>query len=311
MPITQGTIELATRTLDRPSSAPGTPSVFVPPEDRNIGVVFQDYALFPHLSVLDNVAFGLRHRRQDRLDRTSAHRIAGDWLGRLGIDALATKRPGDISGGQAQRVALARALAIEPSLLLLDEPLSALDVSTKIGLRRLLREHLATVAAPRILIAHDPTDAFLLADLVCVIEAGRQVQFGTPDEIRTHPATAYVADLTGANLLEGVSSGTDIKLAETGASMTSSAPHDGPVLVTIRPNAVTLHRHEPEGSQRNHWSTIVDSLEPLGDTTRVRLGSPISLVVDVTPSSAEALGLEVGTPVWAALKATEVAVAPA
>lgn len=310
LPIEQGSIELGGRVLDRPSAASGGDRpIFVPADDRNIGVVFQDYALFPHLSVLDNVAFGLRHGRRGQRDRTTANRVAHDWLERLGIETLADKRPSDISGGQAQRVALARALAIEPSLLLLDEPLSALDVSTRIELRRVLREHLASVAAPRVLISHDPTDAFLLADTVCVIEAGRQVQFGTPEQIRTHPATSYVADLAGSNLLEGTSSGTEIVLGDTGAHLTSATHQDGAVLLTIRPNAVTLHRNEPEGSQRNHWTTTVRSLEPLGDITRVRLDSPIPIVVDVTPSSANDLGLTVGSPIWAAIKATEIAVA--
>lgn len=316
LPIEHGAIELNGRTLDRASGTDGGASVFIPPEARNIGVVFQDFALFPHLSVLDNVAFGLRHGRGGDRDRTTAsrpaaNRVANEWLERFGIAGVAGKRPGDISGGQAQRVALARALAIEPSLLLLDEPLSALDVSTRIELRRVLRDHLAEVAAPRVLISHDPTDAFLLADIVCVIEAGRQVQRGTPGQIRTHPATPYVADLAGANLLEGTSSGNQITLKETDALLTSATHQEGMVLITIRPNAVTLHRNEPEGSQRNHWSSTVRTMESLGDITRIQLADPIPIVVDVTPSSADDLGLRVGSPVWAAIKATEIAVTAA
>ncbi len=304
--IDRGRIELNGRTLDRASDP-----VFVPAEQRRVGVVFQNYALFPHLSVIDNVAFGLRNgghvvtRRPTRREATSRSRAL---LEILGVGSIASLRPKDISGGQAQRVALARALAIEPELLLLDEPLSALDVSTRVDLRHTLKSRLQAFAGPRLLITHDPTDAFVLADRICIIESGRVVQSGTPDDIRAHPATSYVADLAGLNLLEGTSAGSDIMVDGGTAHLRSASQVTGRVLVTIRPNAVSIHRESPEGSPRNSWPTVVAGLEPLGETIRVQLGAPLPIMVDITPAAAFDLGLEVGSKVWAAVKATEIGV---
>ena len=170
LPLTDGNIELNGRVLDDPSRG-----VFVAPDQRQVGAIFQDYLLFPHLSVLENVAFGLRARGESKVGARTA---AGEWLERFGVSALGDRRPGDLSGGQAQRVALARALVIQPELLLLDEPLAALDVSTKVELRRMLADHLSGFAGPRLLITHDPTDAFLLADEIYVVEDGRVTQMG-------------------------------------------------------------------------------------------------------------------------------------
>lgn len=191
IPLDEGRVSLGGQTLDDPGQG-----VFVPPEARRIGVVFQDYVLFPHLTVLENVSFGLRSRRVSR-DRAEAS--ANTWLERLGIEKLAQRRPGDLSGGEAQRVALARALIIEPELLLLDEPLAALDVTTRARLRRTLAGHLEQFPGPRVLITHDSTEAFLLADEIHLIEEGRVTQVGTPDDIRRRPGTPYAADLAGSH----------------------------------------------------------------------------------------------------------------
>jgi molybdate transport system ATP-binding protein len=300
-PLDAGHVRLAGRTLDDPAA-----DVFVAPEERRIGVVFQRYLLFEHLDVLDNVAFGPLSRGATRRE---ARRCARDWLATFELDQLATRRPAELSGGQAQRVALARALAGEPDLLLLDEPLAALDVATRSHLRRTLAGHLAGYPGPRLLITHDPADAFLLADRVHVLEGGRLTQVGTPHDIRLHPATPYVAALAGTNLLSGVNDHGTLTLDDVEHTFrTADTATNGPVLITIHPAAIVLHLDRPRGSARNSWPTTVTIVEPLGDTTRIVLGEPVELAADVTPEAVVALGLAPGTDVWASVKATEIAV---
>lgn len=299
MPIDGGRIELGDRVLDDP-----TRDVFVPAEQRRMGVVFQEYLLFSHLTVLENIAFGLRSRKTPR---DVALDSAREWAKRLGIDGLASRRPGDLSGGQAQRVALARALVTEPDLLLLDEPLSALDATTRVELRRVLGDHLAEFAGPRLLITHDPTEAFLLADEVYVIEEGEITQIGTAEDITLRPKTGYAADLAGSNLIRGIVAA---GVVDTRAQELHIADHavTGPVLLTIHPTAISVHRHRPEGSQRNIWATMVERVEPLGDRVRIRTGAPITLTVEVTREAADALSLQAGADIWVAVKATEIGV---
>ncbi|MDX1566366.1 MAG: ATP-binding cassette domain-containing protein [Longimicrobiales bacterium] len=299
IPLDAGRVELGGEVLDDPGRG-----VWVPPEERRVGVVFQDYLLFPHLTALENVAFGLRSRA-----RADARDHAREWMERLDLTGLEGRRPRDLSGGQAQRVALARALASDPRLLLLDEPLSALDVTTRGRLRRILSTHLQSFPGPRLMITHDPTEAFLLADEIHVIEEGRVTQTGTADDIRLRPRTAYAADLAGTNLLTGTAGGGEVEteghvlhIADEGA--------DGPVLVTIRPAAVSVHRHRPEGSQRNAWPTTLEQVEPLGGRVRLLTGDPLPLTVEVTRESKEELELVEGSRVWVAVKATEIAVQP-
>ncbi|MGF1665390.1 MAG: ABC transporter ATP-binding protein, partial [Acidimicrobiia bacterium] len=240
--ITDGRIAIAGTVVDDPVAG-----VFVPPERRRVGIVFQDYLLFPHLSALENVAFGQRSRG---MARDEARVRATSWLDRLGLAGSAQRRPGELSGGQAQRVALARALATEPDLLLLDEPLSALDVTTRVELRRVLMEHLDAFPGPRVLITHDPTEAFLLADEIHIIEGGSSTQSGTAEDIRLRPRTRYAADLAGANLVSGIAE--DGVIAVDGQPL-HIADHaiTGSVLATIRPAAITINRLRPEGSPRN------------------------------------------------------------
>jgi len=300
MPLERGRIELGGRVLDDPGN-----DVFVPPSDRRIGVVFQDYILFPHLTVAANVAFGLHGSGMSR--RTVGARVA-EWLDKLGIDDLSERRPGDLSGGQAQRVALARALITEPELLLLDEPLAALDVTTRAELRRTLFDPLDRFAGPRLLITHDPTEAFLLADEIHVIEDGTITQVGSADDIRLRPRTQYAADLAGSNLLVGTAADGVVSTAghELRVGDTSIA---GSVLATIHPRAISLHRSRPEGSPRNSWSTTISRIEHYGDRVRVQTGDPLPLTAEVTPNAIEALGLHAGSIVWLSVKATEIGVA--
>jgi molybdate transport system ATP-binding protein len=206
-------------------------------------------------------------------------------------------------------VALARALITEPGLLLLDEPLAALDVTTRVQLRRTLTEHLDAFAGPRLVITHDPTEAFLLADEVHVIERGSVTQVGTPDDIRLRPRTPYAADLAGANLVVGTA--TD-GVIDTGSQPLHIADHGvrGPVLAIVRPSAIIVHRSPPEGSPRNVWPTTVDVIEKLGDRVRIRTGPPLVLTVEITGQASSALGLTAGCGIWVAIKATEIGVQP-
>jgi len=182
----------------------------MPAEHRRIGVVFQDYLLFPTMSARDNVAFGLRARK---IDRRTARSRAQTLLDQFGLANKAAARPGQLSGGQAQRVALARALVVEPRLLLLDEPLAALDAGTRMSVRTDLRGHLDAFDGATVLVTHDPLDALVLADSLIVIEDGQVVQAGTPQEVASRPRTDYVARLVGLNLLAGHATGTDVTLA--------------------------------------------------------------------------------------------------
>jgi molybdate transport system ATP-binding protein len=279
---------------------------FVPARDRRVGVVFQDGRLFAHLTVLDNVAFGPRSRGAAR---TASRATARTWLDRLGLAGLARRRPAQLSGGEAQRVALARALASEPRLVLLDEPLSALDVQGRTALRRTLAEHLPTLDAPRLLVTHDPIEASLLADRVAIVEDGRLTQVGTPEEIRERPRTPYAAELAGTNLLRGRADGGAVDVAGHVVHVAERAVR-GEVLLTVAPHAIALSLDEPHTSARNVWRTVVDRVEPMGDRVRVSVHRPVPLTAEVTPAAVADLGLAPGRPVWVAIKATEVAVTP-
>ena len=298
-PIDEGSIFLDGTLLDDGDRT------FVAPEHRAVGVVFQNYRLFPNLSVLENVAFGLRARGTPaRLARQQA----GEWLDRVDLSTHANDRPGNLSGGQAQRVALARALAIEPRLLLLDEPLAALDVATRAGVRRELRRHLATFAGVRILITHDPIDAYALADRVVIVEDGRVVQEGTLTEVTARPTSRYVADLVGVNLIAGVAANGTLTTAE-GAIVQTADELVGPAFAIIQPRSIALYRNAPDGSPRNVWLTTVADIDT--HSHRVRLDGPLPLIAEITLAALEALALQPGDRVWASVKATEIATYPA
>jgi len=299
LPIDAGHIVLDGRVLDDPDAG-----VLLPAEQRSIGVVFQDYVLFPHLSALDNVAFGLRSRG---VKKAAAAIGARSWLERLGIGDLADRKPTDLSGGQAQRVALARALITEPDLLLLDEPLAAMDATTRVELRRALSDHLAGFAGPRMLITHDPTEAFLLADEIHVIEGGRITQVGSPDDIRLRPRTPYIADLAGSNLLVGTAEAGTVTVG-AGRLAIADTRISGPVLATIHPRAVVVSVVEPVGSSRNAWSTTIDRIEHYGDRVRIQTGEPIVITAEITPAALDELGIGEGSVVWVSIKATEISV---
>jgi molybdate transport system ATP-binding protein len=303
-PLTAGRITLDDVVLDDPVAA-----TYLPPEERAVGVVFQDNLLFPHLDACDNVAFGLRARG---LGRRAARRQAAEWLEGVGLGDRLTARPAELSGGQAQRVALARALALRPGLLLLDEPLAALDATTRNDVRRDLRRHLASFPGERLLVTHDPLDAAALADRVIVLEAGRIAQTGTPAEITARPRTPWVAALTGTNLYTGTASH-DGEMVLDGGGRLSLPDHieAGPVLATVHPRAVTLHRSRPSGSARNTWPGRIIAIEPVGDRFRVEVVADPPVVAEVTAAAVTDVGLAVDTAVWVAVKAAELEVYPA
>ena len=280
------------------------------PYARPVGVVFQDYLLFPHLNVLDNVAFGALARG---LSRAQARQRAATWLQRIGIADLAGARTRMISGGQAQRVALARALATEPRLLLLDEPLAALDARTRLQVRGELRRHLRGYDGAALVVTHDPIDASVLADRLVVIEHGTVVQQGSPAEVARRPRTDYVARLVGLNLLAGRAAGHRVLLPDGGV-VTLAEEAAGDVYVAFRPAGVALFRERPDGSPRNVWPGSITGLEPHGDGVRVEVaGAPdaaSSILAEVTPAAVAELALGPGVAVWAAVKASDVEVYP-
>jgi molybdate transport system ATP-binding protein len=280
---------------------------FLAPEQRAVSVVFQDYLLFPHLSALENVAFGLRARG---VAKGAARRDAAGWLDTFELGDLAGRKPKQLSGGQAQRVALARALAPSPRVLLLDEPLAALDAGTRTTVRRDLRRHLDDFDGATVLVTHDPLDAIALASRVVILEHGRVSQAGSIQEITERPTSRYVADLIGLNLLHGTASGTTVALGDTDALVTIADAADGPVHVLIHPNAVALHTEPPGGSARNRWPGRVAGFDLLGDRVRVRVEGAVPLVAEVTPAAVAALDLREGQDVWTAVKATEIETYP-
>jgi molybdate transport system ATP-binding protein len=302
LPIDEGCIELDGQVLDD-----ATTGAFVTPEERPVAVMFQDYLLFPNMSALENVAFGLRSRR---VAKGEARAQAAAWLTRVGLADHAHLRPRALSGGQAQRVALARALATEPRLLLLDEPLAALDAGTRADVRRDLRQHLATFDGVRLLVTHDPVDAYTLAERVVILEAGRIVQAGTLADVTAQPRSRYIANLVGVNLFAGTGRDGTI-VTSTGGRIVPADPVEGPVFAVVQPHAVALYNLAPAGSPRNVWSATVTDIDRQADRVRVRLDGDVPLVAEITPAALDDLVLRPGDRVWASVKATEIDTYPA
>lgn len=280
---------------------------FVPTERRSVGVVFQDHLLFPNMTVLENVAFGLRARGTER---DEARRRASDLLDRMHLLGYADDRPVVLSGGQAQRVALARALAVEPRVLLLDEPLAALDAGTRAAVRRDLRTHLDTFAGMRLLVTHDPVDAFALADRVVVVEQGRVVQAGTLGEVTAHPRSRYVADLVGVNLVAGTVEG-EVLRTDSGAELVIADAVDGAAFAVVRPHSIAVSTTAPSGSSpRNSWPGVVADVDRLGSRARVRVDGVLPLTAEITATSLEQLAIRPGDAVHLSVKATDIEVFP-
>jgi ABC-type sulfate/molybdate transport systems ATPase subunit len=268
------------------------------PDERRVGLVFQDYALFPHMTVRDNVAYAGRRR-------------ADEYLERFRISHLAKARPTELSGGERQRVALARALARDPDVLLLDEPLSALDVHTKDAVRGELQELLREFGLPTLLVTHDYEDAASLADTVGVLVDGKLRQLGSPQEMVAHPADGFVATFTGANLLRGTAhaNGADLTriVLDTGESLYSTDRVEGPVGVVVYPWEISVGpRHEPD-SAMNVIQDTIRSVVYIGNRARIRIG-PVT--AEVTGASIDRLGLRPGATAVASFKATGTRLVP-
>ena len=292
-----------------------------PAHRRLVGYVPQEGALFPHLTALGNVAYGPRARGHRR---RAAERAARDWLAELAAGELASRKPGELSGGQAQRVALARALATKPQVLLLDEPLAALDTAARNAVRQALRGHLRAYEGICLVVTHDPVDAVALADRMIVVEGGRITQDSTPAAITAGPRSAWVARMLGRNAYHGTSTETGIALerdpgldvagtaAPTAIVAADPLPPGHPALATIAPDSVALYRKCPEGSPRNAWNATVAEIVPVGSRMRVSVTgiSGPDIIAEITPSALAGLDLAEGTEVWVSVKATEVAISP-
>jgi molybdate transport system ATP-binding protein len=262
------------------------------PEKRSVGLVFQDYALFPHLSVAENVGFG-GGARTDEL------------MARFGIERLARLKPGELSGGERQRVALARALSRDPGVLLLDEPLAALDSHTRARVRGELRGLLAGLGIPTLVVTHSFEDAAALTDRIGVLVEGRLIQTGTPAELVAAPKTPFVADFTGANLLPGRARAggdglTEVVLAD-GSLIVSTDELTGEVGAVIHPWEIGIARGMPLDSMQNHVRGAIESLVPVANRIRIRVGP---LTAEITAESAARLGLAPGEEVVASFKAS-------
>lgn len=292
----EGTVTLDGRELTGPQA-------WVAPHERRVALLAQDALLFPHLSALDNVAFG---PRSTGAGRAAARETARHWLGEVGAAELAVRMPAQLSGGQAQRVAVARALAADPRLLLLDEPMAALDVAVAPALRQTLRRVLADRSA--VVVTHDALDALLLADRVVVLEDGKVSEEGPTREVLARPRSAFAARIAGLDLVRGTWA--DGVRTPDGhvvhGLVTGPPPASGDDVVAVfRPSAVAVFREPPGGSPRNALAVEVSDLEPLGDQVRVRAGD---LAADITTYAAAELDLAPGTPVTFSVKASEVAV---
>ncbi|WP_285062690.1 ATP-binding cassette domain-containing protein [Frigoribacterium sp. ME-P-080] len=262
------------------------------PHERGVSMLAQDALLFPHLSALDNVAFG---PRSTGVPRREAGRRARDWLDRVDATGLAERRPAQLSGGQAQRIAVARALAADPCLLLLDEPMAALDVSVAPALRRTLRDVLADRTA--VIVTHDVLDAYTLADRVVVLDGGRVVDAGPTRAVLDRPTTPFAAGLAGLDLLTGTARGGGVRL-EDGTLLTARSadglPAGAAAAVAVRPSAVRVTTGTPSGptSSENVLDVVVTDLEPRGDVVRIRAGD---VSADVPPGVVAGLDLVPGS----------------
>jgi len=282
--------------------------IWVPPQQRDCGFVFAEYALFAHMSVIENVAFGLR---ASGYPGKSAREKSLEALELVDVAALAQRSASSLSSGEAQRVAIARALALEPQVLLLDEPLSAIDVERRPPVREVLRQQIARAAMAAVLVTHEPIEAMLFSEMLVVMEAGAVVQRGSSAELRARPLTSYVAAFAGVNLYRGLAHPLANGVSEVevaSARLVIVGQVSGPVALVIDPDAVVLSPARPESSARNALHGGVASVVPDGAAVRVSVASTPPIVARITKQSADELGITPGASVYATFKASEVRV---
>lgn len=301
-------------TLDGQVLVDTTAGVWVPPHRRGVVLLAQQALLFPHLTAAANVAFGPRSRGQGRRE---ARAVAETWLAAVDATQFADRKPAQLSGGQAQRIAIARALAASPALLLLDEPMAALDVAVAPALRYLLRRVLRDTRRTALLVTHDLIDALSLADRVIVLDAGQIVEDGPTRAVLTEPRSAFTARIAGVNLVAGTADGDGLVAVDgtriAGLLDPTCAAGD-PAVAVFQPTAVAVHVTEPTGSPRNHLRVTITELEPRGATVRVHAAPTTGvsgLLAEITVAAAADLGLQPGDGVYYVVKATEVSIYPA
>lgn len=305
-PLDEGRIAVGPRLWADSRSA-----ISIEPARRSVGMVFQNLALFPSMSVLANIIYGAR----GRMRRAEAERDAYGFLDVFDIGHLAARRPRDLSGGEAQMVAVARALLPRPDVLLLDEPLAALDSRNRATARRMLRRALSDFSGVRVLVTHDPLEAGALADTVVILDEGRVAQKGTMASIAARPRSGFAASLAGVNMLTGVIARDErgmLLVTDHGSLVVTGDLDPGSeAIATIHPHAISLSLESPHSSARNVIPARVEELDEWGTNVRVRLSGAPPLTAEVTPSAVAELGLGRGSAVFAAVKATEIEVYPA
>jgi molybdate transport system ATP-binding protein len=294
IPLESGTVAVAGRTISDTDRG-----VAVPPEHRGVGLLGQEPLLFPHLSAMDNVAFG---RQSQGMGRQDARAEAGGWLSAVGLDGFENRRPSQLSGGQQQRVAIARALAAQPQVLLLDEPLAAVDVPTASVLRQLLRERLAETGTAAIFVTHDVLDAIVVADRVAIIQEGRIVENGPTQRVLGSPRTRFVAALAGLNLVTGVLERDGaLRMADgrrfCGRILGDPPAAGAPVSAVFRPAAVRVTVGRGVGTKSNSWDARVAALEPSSGGIRIRLIDDPDIVAEVSPVDIAEQAVTVGSTV--------------
>jgi molybdate transport system ATP-binding protein len=278
-------------------------ALFVPPEERDLAMVFARDLLLPHLTVRRNVELTSRGPADQ-----SAAGWADHWLDRFDLTDLAGQAANELSSGERQRVALARSFARSPAIILLDEPLSAVDAERRPRLRRQVLSAIAEANIPAIIVSHDATEAVTMGDRIMILENGRATQVGLASDLRQHPRSPFAAELVGVNLFEGEGDGGAVSV---GAITLSSADNlSGPVFVTVHPRAISLHTERPEGSSRNVWQGVVSSIDRTFDLIRVSVAGPVDLTVTVTAGGLAAVDGQVGGKVWLSVKASEVRLQP-
>lgn len=292
IPLESGTVAVAGRTIS--DTDRGTA---VPPEHRGVGLLGQEPLLFPHLSAIENVAFG---RQSQGMRRPDARAEADGWLAAVGLDGFENRKSSQLSGGQQQRVAIARALAAQPQVLLLDEPLAAVDVPTASLLRQLLRERLAATGTAAVFVTHDVLDAMVVADRVAIMQEGRIVEAGPTQRVLGVPRTRFVAALVGVNLVTGMlDRDRSLQMADgrrfSGRILGDDPPPGASVSAVFRPAALRVTVGSGLGSEPNSWDARVAALEPSTGGIRIRLAGDPAIVAEVSPVDVAEHALIVGS----------------